>query len=166
VLIQRLSVVDGDKKGASMIAQPEPAKKSPLAAAVGMAGIVIGAMMIVNLLLSLPTQGKAEVTTVYEAQAVAIEQQPALVNGRAVYTAPIVTGPTATILLQGIPAGAIAYPIHTFHNRGKLVSTALSWFRCADIVTASQYDGSQVEIELWTLLTEQERMELQAACSL
>jgi hypothetical protein len=93
-------------------------------------------------------------------------QQPVNVNGRLVYAVPAVVGPDATAILQNIAPGGIAYVVHPLAGWGKSVSTTVSWFRCADIVSPNQYNGSQVEIENWTLLTQQERMEAQAACSL
>jgi hypothetical protein len=128
---------------------------------IGIMGIAAGVLLSVSLLLSMPAQGK----TLQTAAPALLVQQQRSVNGRSVYAAPIVTGPAATAVLQNIPANGIAYVVHTFAARGKLVSTANSWFRCVDIVSASQYNGSQVEIESWTLLTEQERLEAQAACS-
>jgi hypothetical protein len=93
-------------------------------------------------------------------------QQPANVNGRLVYAVPAVVGPDATAILQNLLPDAIVYVVHPLANWGKSVSTTVSWFRCTDIVSANQYNGTQVEIENWTLLTQQERMEAQAACNL
>jgi hypothetical protein len=95
-----------------------------------------------------------------------VGQQPANVNGRLVYAIPAVVGPDAAAILQNITADAIVYVVHPLAGWGKSVSTTVSWFRCGDIVSVDQYNGSQVEIENWVLLTQQERMEAQAACSL
>jgi hypothetical protein len=105
-------------------------------------------------------------STSIAAQLAQVGQQPANVNGRLVYAIPAVVGPDATAILQNITAGAIVYVVHPLAGWGKSVSTAVSWFRCRDIVSVDQYNGSQVEIENWVLLTQQERMEAQAACSL
>jgi len=145
-----------------MITQPKSAKKTTLLTVIGMAAIVLGLGLVLTLLESVPVAGRI-------AKAAALEvprQQPIIVNGRSVYTAPIVTGPTATAILQGIPANAMAYVVHTFDGQGKSVATVYDWFRCADVVSSSQYNGNQTEIEIWALLTEQERLEIQAACSL
>ncbi|MBX3014900.1 MAG: hypothetical protein KF832_25490 [Caldilineaceae bacterium] len=131
-------------------------------AVAGVAAITSGMLILVNLLLGPPVQGKT-----LSVAALAVQpQQSALVNGRSVYAAPIVTGQAAVMVLQGVPANGIAYVVHTFDGRGKLVATANSWFRCADIVSANQYNGGQLEVESWVLLTEQERLEAQAACAL
>jgi hypothetical protein len=93
-------------------------------------------------------------------------QQPASVSGRFVYAVPAVTSPVTTAILQNLQPDATVYVVHPLAGWGKSVSTTAGWFRCADIVGPSQYNGSQVEIENWTLLTQQERMEALAACNL
>ncbi len=147
------------------MAQATLSSKTTLVAAMGLASSVIGMIMIVNLLLSTPVQGQTLQPTL--AAVVNQQQQPVPVNGRAVYAVPIVTGPAATAILQYVtsPSG-IAYVVHSFDGWGKSASTAVGWFRCADIVSINQYNGNQVEIEQWALLTDQERTEAQAACSL
>lgn len=135
-------------------------------ASMGMAGILLSLSMIVNLLVSMPVQGKMIETVIARASSAVGNQQSIPVNDRVVYALPITTGPIATAVLQGIPENGIAYIVHTFDGRGKSVSTALYWFHCGDIVSVNQYNGNQTEIEIWALLTEQERLESQAACSL
>lgn len=92
--------------------------------------------------------------------------QPVLVNGRAVYAVPIVTGATATAILQQVQANDHAHVVNDFVGWGRSVSTAVGWFRCADILQVDQYRGSQVEVEAWLFLADQERLEAQAACTL
>ncbi len=144
--------------------QERLSRKITLLAAIGLTGIMAGMVMIVNLLLSTPVQGQVlqDPPTALTSQ----QQQPALVNSRAVYAVPIITGPAATAILQYVAPNDIAYVIHIFEGWGKSTSTAVGWFRCADIISPSQYNGNQVEIEQWALLTDQERTEAQAACSL
>lgn len=168
-IIQETHVLSTTRPSVTYVGQSQPAvahraSTQPLSI-LGLIGIVTGILMLVSLLLSLPVPGKA-LSTASAAPPAVNRQQPSMINGHSVYTAPIVTGPQATAILQGVPADAIAYVVHTFDGRGKLISTANSWFRCADIVSASQYNGSQVEVESWTLLTEQERLEAVAACRL
>ncbi|MEZ4734967.1 MAG: hypothetical protein R3E79_48350 [Caldilineaceae bacterium] len=149
-----------------MIAQPKSVQKTTLLAVSGMAAVVLGLGLVLNLVTSMPVQGKSANAAPLGAPSTVGHQQPIIVSGRPVYTAPIVTGPTATAILQGMPANAIAYVVHTFAGQGKSVATVYDWFRCADVVSSSQYNGNQTEIEIWALLTEQERLEIQAACSL
>lgn len=131
-------------------------------ATLGLAGILTGMVMMVNLLLSTPVRGQTvEPTLAASGQA----PQARIVNGRSVYAVPIVTGPAATAILQYIAPNGIAYVVHSFDGWGKSTSTAVGWFRCGDILSPNQYNGTQVEIERWALLTEQERTEAQAACS-
>jgi hypothetical protein len=92
--------------------------------------------------------------------------QPVLINGRAVFAVPIVTGPQATALLQQVQANDHAHVVHDFAGWGKAVSTMVGWFRCADMLQANEYRGNQVEVEAWLFLSEQERLEAQAACTL
>jgi len=144
------------------MAQVTLSSKAALLATMGLASIGIGMVMIVNLLLSTPVRGQT-----VQPSLPALAQQPVLVNGRAVYAVPIVTGPAATAILQYVaPPNGVAYVVHIFVGGGKSTSTAVGWFRCADIASPNQYNGSQVEIEKWALLTEQERTEAKAACSL
>lgn len=139
--------------------------KTTLLAAIGLAGILAGMLLLVNLLLSRPVQGQTVEPTL-----TALTGQPPqsiLANGRAVYAVPINTGPFAAAILQYVtPPNGVAYVVHTFDGWGKSASTAVGWFRCADMISPSQYNGSQVEVEKWALLTDQERAEAKAACSL
>ncbi len=145
-----------------MRAQEARSGKQTVWAVLGIAAILTGMVMIVNLLLSTPVQGQtAQPTLAASAQA----PQALLVNGRSVYAVPIVTGPAATAILQYIAPNGIAYVVHSFDGWGKSTSTAVGWFRCADMISSAQYNGSQVEIEKWALLTDQERTEARAACS-
>ena len=145
-----------------MIGQQKLAKKTKLFTVIGIAGIVASAVIMVNILFSIPVVGKTLQNTILAVS----RQPPVVVNGRTVYAVPIVTGAEATTILQIIAPNDIAYVVHTFAGLGKSVSTAISWFRRADIVSTTQYNGSQVEVEAWVLLTAQERLEAQAACSL
>jgi hypothetical protein len=134
---------------------------------VGMTMILVGLLLALSLRQSTPAQSKFLLqTTPTAAATVQAPQQPVLVNGLAVYAVPIVTGPAATVLLQQVQADDRAHVVHDFVGVGKAVATAVGWFRCADILAADQYRGTQVEIEAWLFLTEQERLEAQAACTL
>ena len=145
-----------------MGAQEARSSKQALWAIIGIAAILTGMVMVVNLLVSTPVQGQTTQPTL-----ATNEQAPQalLVNGRSVYAVPIVTGPAATAILQYIAPDGVAYVVHSFDGWGKSTSTAVGWFRCADMVSPAQYNGSQVEIEKWALLTDQERTEAQAACT-
>jgi hypothetical protein len=169
------------------MARPKSCWKTWGLVATGMSGILAGVVIMV-FLWSAPALGNtlppgAVLAAGQQAPAVAfplgenvpasiavrlaqVVTQPANVNGRLVYAVPAVVGPDATAILQTIAPNAIVYVVHPLTGWGKSVSTTVSWFRCIDIVSVNQYNGSQVEIENWILLTQQERMEAQAACSL
>jgi hypothetical protein len=144
-----------------MVAQQEPATKTKLLAAIGILAMVAGVVMMVNLLVDTPVYGSPS-----QHRLPAVAMQSAIVNGRSVYAIPITTGPEATAILQNVAAKDIAYVVHAFTGWGKAVSTQNGWFRCADIASIDQYNGSQVEVESWVLLTEQERTEAQTTCGL
>ncbi|MCB0064331.1 MAG: hypothetical protein KDE19_19540, partial [Caldilineaceae bacterium] len=153
---------------------PHPAspRNRALFAATGFTMVVVSLLLVFSLIRSPQVLGQplfqepnpagAENTSVFEQRA----QQPAVVNGRAIYAVPIVSGSATTAILQSVQGTDIAYVVHNFPGWGKSVSTAISWFRCADIVQIDQYLGNQIEVEAWFFLTEQERREIQAACTI
>jgi len=134
--------------------------------------MIIGGLFLLAMLLSsavqsqaLPQEGITEtVQTTLGGQPGS--GQPVIVNGRAVYAVPIVSGAIATAILQQVEAADHAHVVNDFAGWGKSVSTAVGWFRCADILDVTQYRGSQVEVETWLFLAEQDRLEAQAACTL
>ncbi len=130
--------------------------------ATGLLMIIVSLLLFRSLLQSPPALG----STLSQADIQQNPQQPVLVNDRAIYAVPIISGPEATAILQNVAGSDLAYVVHSFQGWGKSVSTAVSWFRCADIVQLDEYRGSQIEVETWFLLTEQERREVQAACTL
>ncbi len=138
----------------------------------GLTMMLVGLFIVAALLQSGAVQSKslpqAEPITSTQSilSAQSVSQQPVLVNGRAVYAVPIVTGAAATAILQQVQANDHAHVVNEFAGWGKSVSTAVGWFRCADMLQANEYRGSQVEVEAWLFLPEQERLEAQAACTL
>lgn len=126
--------------------------------------ILVGLLLVLSLCQSRPAQSKTLLQST--TPTAVVTGSSVLVNGVAVYAVPIVTGPAATVLLQQVQTNDRAHVVHDFPSTGKAVSTAIGWFRCADIVTVDQYRGTQVEVEAWLFLTAQERLEAQAACTL
>ncbi len=139
---------------------------------IGLTMMLVGLLIVVALLQSAAVQSKAlpqtepitSTQTTLSAQSGS--QQPVIINGRAVYAVPIVTGAAATAILQQVQANDHAHVVNEFAGWGKSVSTAVGWFRCADILQVNQYRGNQVEVEAWLFLADQERLEAQAACTL
>jgi len=147
-------------------------RKTTFFAAVGLTMIVISLLIVEDFVQSVPALGKAltqesiqqgvENTMTVQQSA----QQPIIVNGRAIYAVPIITGPETTAILRQVQVNDLAYVVHNFEGWGKSVSTAVSWFRCADIVQINHYRGNQMEVEAWFFLTDQMRLEVQAACAI
>lgn len=159
-----------------MQSQQAALEKRTRLAAIGLTMIGVSLLIVVSLVrsphvLSKPLHQESTPTSVENSGVDATDlqqgaQQPIIVNGRAVYAVPIISGPEATAILQNVQVSDIAYVVHSFPGWGDAVSTAVGWFRCADIVNPTQYLGSQLEVEAWFFLTEQERLEVQAACML
>lgn len=126
--------------------------------AIGLTLVVSGLLILASLVQSTVALGEA---LTQEAP-----QQPRLVNGRAVYAVPILAGPEAAAILERVQTNDRAHVVHSFPGWGKSVSTAIGWFRCADILQINQYRGNQIEVETWFFLTEQERLEVEAACQI
>lgn len=145
-------------------------KKNRSIAAHALTMLSLGTLMLVGLIFSPPLPAKVlpqEQSTQETGESSANVQmaQPVIVNGRAIYAVPVVNGPETIAILQTVDVDDIAYVVYDFPGWGKSVSTSVHWFRCVDIMDVNQYRGSQIEMEAWFLLTEQARLEVQAACT-
>lgn len=147
-------------------------KKNRLIATHALTMLTLGTFIVIGLVLSPPLPAKTLVqeqtvqATSDDMAGERILQESVIVNGRAIYAVPVVYGPDAVAILQNVQGDDTAYVVHDFPGWGRSVSTAIHWFRCGDVVDVNQYRGSQIEMEAWFLLTEQARLEVQAACTL